>query len=65
MGVGTGSECSLPPRNQHGAESLPPMLLTDVQVRNSRLSSKPRKLYDGDGLFLLVPAQGSHGWRFK
>jgi hypothetical protein len=41
------------------------MPLTDIQVRNSRPSDEPQKLYDGDGLFLLVPVQGSRGWRFK
>jgi hypothetical protein len=41
-----------------------PMPLTDVQVRNTRPSQKPQKIFDGDGLFLLVAPNGSRGWRF-
>lgn len=45
------------------------MPLTDVQVRNAKATDKPRKMYDVDGLFLLVsptkrPGRGK-SWRFK
>jgi integrase len=39
--------------------------LTDVQVRNAKAKAKHAKFFDGDGLFLLVSAAGSKGWRFK
>lgn len=45
------------------------MPLTDTKVRNAKASAKPRKLFDVDGLFLLVsptkkPGRGKT-WRFK
>jgi hypothetical protein len=40
--------------------------LSDVQVRNAKpKDGKTTKVFDGDGLFLLVSAGGSKGWRFK
>lgn len=40
--------------------------LSDIQVRNAKpKSGKPTKLFDGDGLFLLVDANGNRGWRLK
>lgn len=41
------------------------MSLTDVNVRNAKLRVKDYKLYDGDGLYLLVAATGGKRWRFK
>lgn len=40
--------------------------LTDVQVRNAKPpANKSVKLFDGGGLYLLVSASGTKGWRFK
>lgn len=36
------------------------MPLTDTALRNAKPQEKPVKLFDGDGLFLLVT---STGWR--
>jgi integrase len=47
------------------------MALTDVKVRNAKPTEKQFKLFDGDGLFLLVmppgkkTLNGSKCWRFK
>jgi len=41
------------------------MALSDVKVRNAKPSEKQFKLFDGDGLFLLVTPNGKKGWRFK
>jgi hypothetical protein len=39
------------------------MPLTDVQVRNAKADSKPRKLADGRGLYLYVSVAGGKSWR--
>jgi integrase len=39
--------------------------LTDAKVRNAKPELKPRKLFDGRGLFLLVTPSGGKWWRFK
>jgi hypothetical protein len=41
------------------------MALSDVNVRNEKPGTKQKKLFDGDGLFLLVTPQGGKCWRFK
>lgn len=41
------------------------MPLTDAKIKNTKVGSKPFKLYDRDGLFLLVNPSGSKLWRFK
>jgi len=41
------------------------MKLTDTEVRNARPTDKPRKLFDGDGLYLLISPTGHRAWRFK
>lgn len=41
------------------------MPLTDTAVRNAKPETKPRKLADEKGLFLLVHSNGSKYWRFK
>jgi len=41
------------------------MALSDVKVRNAKPTEKQFKLFDGDGLFLLVTPNGKKGWRFK
>lgn len=41
------------------------MPLTDVAVRNAKPGSKPVKLFDEKGLFLLVAPAGGKWWRLK
>jgi integrase len=41
------------------------MKLTDTAVRNARPGDRPRKLFDGDGLYLFVSPTGHRAWRFK
>lgn len=41
------------------------MKLTDTAVRNARRADRPRKLFDGDGLYLFVSPTGHRAWRFK
>lgn len=39
--------------------------LTEVAIRNAKPREKPYKLFDGEGLFLLVTTAGARHWRFK
>ena len=39
------------------------MPLTDTHIRNLKPEAKPRKYFDGGGLFLYVPINGSKLWR--
>ena len=39
--------------------------LTDATVRAVRPAEKPKKLFDGGGLFLLVTPTGGKLWRLK
>lgn len=39
------------------------MPLTDTHIRSLKPDVKPRKYFDGGGLFLFVPANGSKLWR--
>ena len=39
------------------------MPLTDTHIRSLKPDVKPRKYFDGGGLFLLVPAIGNKLWR--
>lgn len=41
------------------------MLLSDAAIRNVRPSTKPLKLRDGEGLYLLVSLKGGRWWRFR
>lgn len=41
------------------------MALTDVKARNAKPGEKQVKLFDGDGLFMLVTPAGGKWWRFK
>jgi integrase len=41
------------------------MPLTDTSIRNTKPGSKPLKLFDGGGLFLLVTTAGQKWWRLK
>jgi integrase len=39
--------------------------LTDTAIRNARPGDRPRKLFDGDGLYLYLSTTGHRAWRFK
>ena len=39
--------------------------LTDAKVKAAKAMEKPVKLFDGDGLFLLVTPEGGKCWRLK
>lgn len=41
------------------------MPLTEIQARKSQPRERPYKLFDGEGLFLLVKPNGSKLWRMK
>ncbi|MFX1763299.1 integrase arm-type DNA-binding domain-containing protein [Paraburkholderia sp. A1RI-2L] len=41
------------------------MALTDTTIRNAKPDDKPRKLFDGGGLFLLIAPTGGKLWRLK
>ena len=41
------------------------MFLNDSIIRNSKPGPKPRKLKDGDGLYLLVQPNGARWWRLR
>ena len=41
------------------------MSLTDTFIRNVKPVSSPRKYFDGEGLFLYVPPNGSKLWRMS
>ena len=41
------------------------MHLSDLSIRNAKASGRPLKLFDGDGLYLLVKPNGARLWRFK
>src|SRR5260370_26439437 len=42
-----------------------PMSLSDARVRNAKPRTKPYKIADGEGLFLLVTPAGGKYWRLK
>lgn len=39
--------------------------LTDTACRSAKPTDRPYKLFDGDGLYLLVYPNGRKGWRFR
>jgi hypothetical protein len=41
------------------------MPLTDTAVRQAKPGQKPIKLYDGQGMFVLVTPAGGKWWRFR
>ena len=41
------------------------MALSEIQIKNAKAAERPYKLADGEGLFLLVKANGSKLWRMK
>lgn len=45
--------------------AVPPMPLTDAVIRNSHPRDRAYKLFDGDGLHLLIQPSGSKLWRMR
>jgi integrase len=41
------------------------MTLTDTAIKNAKPGTKPVKLFDGSGLFLLLTPEGGRRWRLK
>jgi integrase len=41
------------------------MPLTDVAIRNAKPTDKPRRITDGDGMYLEITPAGGKLWRFK
>ena len=41
------------------------MALSDVSLRNAKPAEKAYKLYDSDGLFIIITATGGKWWRLK
>ena len=41
------------------------MLLSDKGIRQAKPKSKPYKIADGGGLFVLIQPSGSKWWRYK
>ena len=41
------------------------MPLTDIAIRHAQPAKKPRKMFDGRGLYLEVAPRGGKWWRFK
>lgn len=41
------------------------MPLSDTAIRTAKPATKPRKLTDGGGLFILITSSGSRWWRLK
>ncbi len=42
-----------------------PMSLSDAKVRNAKPKTKPYKIADGEGLFLVIMPSGSKYWRLR
>ena len=40
-------------------------MLTDIAIRKEKPSGRPRKLFDGGGMYLLLNPDGTRWWRFK
>jgi hypothetical protein len=46
-------------------EGCPQIPLTATAVKNAKPQSKPKRLFDGGGLYLEVAPSGGKWWRFK
>ena len=62
MGLSNSKYINAPPTSRI---RLPSDKLTELGVRKAKPSSKPKKLSDGRGLFLLLHPNGSKYWRMK
>ena len=52
-------------RGINNAQERGDMALTEVKIKAARSKDKPYKLFDGEGLYLLVHPNGSKYWRVK
>ena len=41
------------------------MPLTEITIRQAKPTERPRKLFDGGGLYLLITPQGCKYWRYR
>jgi hypothetical protein len=41
------------------------MRLTDIKIRKAIIQEKEYKIFDGQGLFILILSFGSKVWRYK
>ena len=41
------------------------MPLSEATIKSTKATEKPRKLFDGGGLYLLIAPSGGKHWRFK
>ena len=41
------------------------MPLTEITIRQAKPAERPRKLFDGGGLYLLITPQGCKYWRYR
>ena len=44
---------------------LPPIPLTDTQIRKAKPTEKAQRLFDGGGLYLEISPKGGKWWRLK
>lgn len=44
---------------------MPPMPLTDKTIRSAKANTKPRRMFDGHGLYLEITPSGGKYWRLK
>ncbi len=41
------------------------MPLSETAIRQTKVESRPIKLFDGRGLYLIIKPNGARGWRCK
>ena len=41
------------------------MSLTDTKLRNLKATERPKRVFDGDGLYIELRPNGGKWWRFK
>ena len=41
------------------------MPLTEITIRQAKPTERPRKLFDGGGLYLFITSQGGKYWRYR
>ena len=41
------------------------MQLTEIKIKNLKPKNKPFKIFDGQGLYILIEVNGSKKWRLK
>ena len=64
-GTDRGTLCSEVGYGSHDPYRRPKMALTDTAIRRAKPGTKPFKLYDREGLFLLINPSASRLWRWR